>query len=78
MSKKSAFSARHYYTYPSNMSYIVDLSDVTLMDSSAMGMLVILRTHAGGDHADLTIKNLSVRLRNVFKTLKMDGLFVIA
>ncbi|NQD58450.1 STAS domain-containing protein, partial [Pseudomonas sp. CM25] len=33
-------------------SVVVDLSDATYIDSSALGMLLMLRDHVGGDDSD--------------------------
>lgn len=58
-------------------SYIVDLSDVTGMDSSALGMLLLLREHAGGEHADIRIVNAGSALRSTLKVAGFDKLFVL-
>ena len=58
-------------------SYIVDLSDVGSMDSSALGMLLLLREHAGADQADIRIVNAGTELRSTFKVAGFDKLFVL-
>ncbi|HEU4669569.1 MAG TPA: STAS domain-containing protein [Dyella sp.] len=58
-------------------SYIVDMSDVTSMDSSALGMLLLLREHAGADKAEIRIVNAGSELRNTFKVAGFDKLFVL-
>lgn len=64
-----------YFSYSPDARYIVDFSDVTMMDSSAMGMLVQLRRHAGDDKADITLTNLSPRLLGLIKASGMSTLF---
>ncbi len=64
-----------YYSYPSAAAYVVDMAEVTMMDSSAMGMLIILRTHAGGDQANVSLVNLSPRLVNLIKIAGFQELF---
>ncbi|MBF0613559.1 MAG: STAS domain-containing protein [Magnetococcales bacterium] len=64
-----------YYSYPANTHYIVDFSDVTMMDSSAMGMLIQLRKHAGDDKAEISLVNLSPRLSGLIKASGMSTLF---
>ena len=58
-------------------SYIVDLSEVASMDSSALGMLLLLREHAGADHADIRIVNAGSELRSTLKVAGFDKLFVL-
>jgi anti-anti-sigma factor len=40
-------------------SYVIDLAQAEYMDSSALGMLLLLRERAGGDRADISIVNCS-------------------
>ena len=58
-------------------SYVVDLGEVTRMDSSALGMLLLLREHAGADHADIRIVNAGSELRSTLKVAGFDKLFVL-
>jgi anti-anti-sigma factor len=36
---------------------VVDLKDTSYLDSSALGMLLLLRDHAGGERADVQLVN---------------------
>ena len=58
-------------------SYVIDLSEVTSMDSSALGMLLLLREHAGSERAEIRIVNAGSELRNTFKVAGFDKLFVL-
>lgn len=58
-------------------SYIIDLNEVTRMDSSALGMLLLLREHAGADRADIRIVNASDELRGTLRVAGFDKLFVL-
>lgn len=58
-------------------SYIVDLGEVTRMDSSALGMLLLLREHAGADRAEIRIVNADSGLRNTLRVAGFDKLFVL-
>ncbi len=58
-------------------SYIVDLADVTHMDSSALGMLLLLREHAGADRAEIRIVNAGTDLRGTLRVAGFDKLFVL-
>lgn len=58
-------------------SYVIDLGEVTGMDSSALGMLLLLREHAGADRADIRIVNASGELRSTLRVAGFDKLFVL-
>ncbi len=58
-------------------SYVIDLGEVASMDSSALGMLLLLREHAGGDRADIRIVNAGSALRGTLKVAGFDKLFVL-
>lgn len=58
-------------------SYVVDLGQVTTMDSSALGMLLLLREHAGADRAEIRIVNAGNELRNTLRVAGFDKLFVL-
>ena len=57
--------------------YIVDLKDATYMDSSALGMLLLLRDHAGGDDAEVQVINISSDVRKILAISNFDKLFDI-
>jgi anti-anti-sigma factor len=57
--------------------YIVDLKDATYMDSSALGMLLLLRDHAGGDKAEVSVINSSSDVRKILAISNFDKLFDI-
>jgi anti-anti-sigma factor len=58
-------------------SYVIDLGEVTSMDSSALGMLLLLREHAGADRAEIRIVNAGNELRNTLRVAGFDKLFVL-
>ncbi|MEO8808956.1 MAG: STAS domain-containing protein [Rhodanobacter sp.] len=60
---------------PAARSYLVDLGEVTFMDSSALGMLLLLREHAGTERADIRIVNAGVELRGTLCVAGFDKLF---
>ncbi|MBK1872105.1 MULTISPECIES: STAS domain-containing protein [Marinobacter] len=57
--------------------YVVDLSDATYLDSSALGMLLLLRDHAGGDSADIVIQNCNNDVRKILTISNFEQLFTI-
>ncbi|HEX5353551.1 MAG TPA: STAS domain-containing protein [Rhodanobacteraceae bacterium] len=62
---------------PRARRYVVDLEGVTSMDSSALGMLLLLREHAGGDDADIRIVNASAELSNTFRVAGLDRVLTL-
>ncbi|AHK78974.1 MULTISPECIES: STAS domain-containing protein [Ectothiorhodospira] len=57
--------------------YRVDLSEATYLDSSALGMLLLLREHAGGDTARVSLRGCSDDVRRVLKIANFDRLFTL-
>ncbi|WET09129.1 MULTISPECIES: STAS domain-containing protein [unclassified Pseudomonas] len=57
--------------------YIVDLKETTYMDSSALGMLLLLRDHAGGDNSEIQVINSSSDVRKILAISNFDKLFDI-
>lgn len=58
-------------------SYIVDLKESDYLDSSALGMLLALRDHAGGDTAQIRIVNCAPDVKKIFVITKLDELFIV-
>ena len=67
-----------YRNESSEKSYIVDLASVDFIESSALGMLLLLREHAGGDNARVRLINCSPGLRQLFNTVSFNTLFEIS
>ncbi|MCL5041916.1 MAG: STAS domain-containing protein [Gammaproteobacteria bacterium] len=57
--------------------YCIDLQDTDYIDSSALGMLLLLRDHAGGDLAEITIRHASAEVRKVLSISNFEQLFHI-
>lgn len=58
-------------------AYCVDMNDTTYLDSSALGMLLLLRDHAGGDGAKIQIANCSPDVRKILTISNFEQLFSI-
>ena len=69
-------SYERFYKVPE--LYVVDLKDTTYMDSSALGMLLLLRDHAGGDNADVQVVNSNSDVRKILAISNFDKLFDIS
>ncbi|WP_339548125.1 STAS domain-containing protein [Pseudomonas sp. RA_35y_Pfl2_P32] len=59
-------------------SVVVDLKEATYLDSSALGMLLLLRDHAGGDDSDVRLVNSSSDVRKILAISNFDKLFDIS
>jgi anti-anti-sigma factor len=57
--------------------YVVDLKETTYVDSSALGMLLLLRDHAGGDNAEVQVVNSNSDVRKILAISNFDKLFDI-
>lgn len=69
-------SYERFYKVPD--VYVVDLKEATYLDSSALGMLLLLRDHAGGDNADVRVINSNSDVRKIFAISNFDRLFDIS
>ena len=68
-------SYERFYKVPE--TYVVDLKDATSLDSSALGMLLLLRDHAGGDDAEVQVINSSPDVRKILAISNFEKLFDI-
>ena len=71
------FRASYADTAGNGVEYVVDLSDTEYMDSSALGMLLLLREHAGGESSSIEITQASVEVRKILDVANFGKLFKI-
>ncbi len=69
------FRASYADTAGNGISYVVDLSDTEYLDSSALGMLLLLREHAGGESSDIEITQASPEVRKILDVANFGKLF---
>lgn len=65
-------AARH-----GNIRYVIDLAETEYMDSSALGMLLLLRERSGGDGADIRIVHCRPEIRKVLSIANFERLFQV-
>lgn len=58
--------------------YVVDLGQTEYMDSSALGMLLVLREYAGGDTSFIKIINCNNDVTDILSVSNFNDLFSIA
>lgn len=56
-------------------AWVVDLSEVTYVDSSALGMLLLLRERVNGDVDRVQLRGVQGQPREVFAMAKFDRMF---
>lgn len=56
-------------------SFVVDLSRTEYLDSSALGMLLLLRDHAGADHSHVVIEGTNPRVSSILRMAHFERLF---
>ncbi|MEX2476122.1 STAS domain-containing protein [Marinobacter sp.] len=76
-STHQAFRDAYEHGDPMVKGYVVDLSDTTYLDSSALGMLLLLRDYAGGDSANICIENCNSDVRRILAISNFEQLFAI-
>lgn len=59
-------------------TYSVDLQATTYLDSSALGMLLLLKDFAGGDDASIQIINCSDDVKKILAISNFEQLFSIS
>lgn len=60
------------------MRFVVDMRQVDYIDSSALGMLLLLREHAQKYNGDVEITNCDPSIMNILKIANFDRLFAIS
>lgn len=64
-----------YRGQPTGLRYSVDLSGTEYLDSSALGMLLLLREHAGGDTAKVRLTGASAEVLRLLAIARFEQLF---
>ena len=76
-SKHQAFREAYEKCALTSPQVVVDLKEATYLDSSALGMLLLLRDHAGGDNAEIRVINSNPDVLKIFNISNFDKLFDI-
>lgn len=58
-------------------SYVIDLQETSYLDSSALGMLLLLKDYAGGDSAEISINNCNDDVKKILAISNFEQLFNI-
>ena len=57
--------------------FIINLSQTEYMDSSALGMLLVLKERNGGENSSIVLKNCNKEIKNILSISNFDKLFSI-
>jgi anti-anti-sigma factor len=68
---------KNTFSTEKGISYNVDLSEIAYLDSSALGMLLLLRDHAGGDKAQIRLVHVNGDVVDILKIANFHRLFEI-
>jgi anti-anti-sigma factor len=69
---------RDAYRYePENTRFEIDLYRTEALDSAALGMLLLLRDHAGREHCDIVIRGCAPNIKRILEIASFDKLFKI-
>jgi anti-anti-sigma factor len=76
------FNAHHdfrnvYRNEKSDSTYTIDMTGTDYIDSSALGMLLLLREHAGNESAKITITGCNDDIKKIFAISNFEKLFTI-
>jgi len=61
-----------------NPAFIIDLGGTEYMDSSALGMMLLLREHIGGDKGVVSIINARPEVKKILEIASFGRLFKLA
>lgn len=71
------FREAYENSHSAPVAYKVDMREATYLDSSALGMLLLLRDFAGGDQARVEIVNCNADVRKILSISNFEQLFTI-
>ncbi|MBF0460671.1 MAG: STAS domain-containing protein [Magnetococcales bacterium] len=62
-------------SHPPGTKFEIDFADIENIDSASIGMLLLLRTSAGGEMADISLVNCKPNILKLFKMCQFGDLF---
>lgn len=66
-----------YENHQGTENYVIDMANTSYLDSSALGMLLLLRDYAGGDGASIQICNANPDVKKILEIANFNQLFTI-
>ncbi|MCO7226113.1 STAS domain-containing protein [Pleionea sp. CnH1-48] len=62
---------------PKPSTYVIDMTETTYLDSSALGMLLLLRDYAGGTNGTISLRNCNTEIKKILAISNFEQLFTI-
>lgn len=75
---QQSFQTAYESVIPKPSSFVVNALEVPSIDSSALGMLLLLRNYAGGDDSKVSIIKTQADVFKLLHTCNFDELFEIS
>jgi len=72
------FRAAYENAGDSISNYEIDMRTTSYLDSSALGMLLLLRDYAGGDNSNVSIVNTSPDVKKILTISNFEQLFKVS
>ncbi|MBL1277997.1 MAG: STAS domain-containing protein [Ectothiorhodospiraceae bacterium] len=73
---QNEFRDCYYNSSPGEKTeFLIDMSGANYMDSSALGMLLMMREYLGGNTAKISITNCSPDIKNILTVANFQSLF---
>ncbi len=66
-----------YRNEPANLRYRINMARARHLDSSALGMLLLLKKHAGGETADIVLEEVPAEIREVLEVANFHKIFTL-
>ena len=76
--KHQEFRESYEKLEPKPESFEVNLKDATYLDSSALGMLLLLRDYAGGESAEVKLTHANADVRKILAISNFEQIFDVA
>ncbi len=76
-SAHQAFRDSYEKVTPVPGEILVDMKETSYLDSSALGMLLLLRDHSGGDSSQISLKGCNDDIRKILTISNFEQLFKI-
>mgnify|MGYP001191733129 CR=1 FL=1 len=73
----TALRAAYANNQPRYQAYVLDLRETNYMDSSALGMLLQLKEHAGGSKSAVQIRNAKPAIKEILSVANFQQLMTI-
>jgi len=75
---QNEFRECYYSSGPDDgLKFVIDMANASYMDSSALGMLLMMREHLGGNSANITLSHCTAEIRNILTVANFQSLFKV-